>query len=392
MRGGKTRAARKQGAAGPKAGRRVVAPVAAGRKMVSQGAPSSRRVSHRELVGLINVTAGADYQLVGQTALTPGYDLNPGNVVLFPWLSHIAMGFEKYRFTKVRFDMVTGNSTSSPGRIHLGFDYDYDDVPPSTLAAAGAMMGFQSGPIWSDLSLSLDIARLNSGIPTRYVSSGHSLNGLEPRTVYGGFLVVAAVGATAGGTFELYVSYDVELTIPQLPEMELTSLNKTTPDVSFAIAGAKPLRMDGAQTIPVVVPGAAAPTMLHGGTGVPFTSAIDIRGLTGTLSSECRASGWTASPGTTAPGSRLTYSCHDVNGTFLGQVDTPVPQFGVFSAWDPGQWTTMGADTFANGSFSLSTLTTAYPQMVYLCPFIWNAIVKGGEAFIDLVLTTKLRQ
>ena len=66
------------------------------------------------------------YSLVNSTKLL--FQVNPGNVNLFPWLSTISTCYERYRFHKLRYEYVPWIGTSATGAIQCSFDYDASDV------------------------------------------------------------------------------------------------------------------------------------------------------------------------------------------------------------------------------------------------------------------------
>jgi hypothetical protein len=167
----------------------------------------------------------------------PGYDLNPGNCILFPWLSIVARGYEKFRFHRMRFELVPRNPTTQQGTVYMGFDYDYDDdvaTSPSTLMIN---RGAISGDVWTPKEMLLDIQRLNEDMPWRYVESGGRSQSTG-RMMYGGYLMVATYGLTAAVSFDLFVEYDVELSLPALHSQRLET-NLSLPADQLLQAGVK---------------------------------------------------------------------------------------------------------------------------------------------------------
>jgi hypothetical protein len=56
---------------------------------------------------------------------------NPGNNLDFPWLSQIATRFEKYKFKKLTYRIVSYLPTTSAGNMGMYFDYDPVDTYPT---------------------------------------------------------------------------------------------------------------------------------------------------------------------------------------------------------------------------------------------------------------------
>lgn len=173
-------------------------------KVSSSG--NSRRIRHRELVGSILGSVGFEANR---------YDLNPGISSTFPWLSSQADGWEQYRFHKLCFEYVTRTATSTVGSVILAPDYDPTDSPPSTEAIATSYMDAVENAPWVDQTCLLNSNAMFPMGPRKFVRS--SMVAGDPRTYDAGtfyLCTVEEVGANAIG--KLWVSYDVELYIPQL--------------------------------------------------------------------------------------------------------------------------------------------------------------------------------
>jgi hypothetical protein len=55
------------------------------------------------------------------------YLINPGNVLLFPWLSQVAPAWERYRFQKLSIEYVPSCSTATAGDVAMFVDFDPED-------------------------------------------------------------------------------------------------------------------------------------------------------------------------------------------------------------------------------------------------------------------------
>lgn len=170
-------------------------------------------IKKREFARSVSLNSSG-FTIVPPSASIPGFDLNPANAILFPWLSTIAGSYEKYSFESLSFEIVSSCPTSYPGRMYAAFDYDYDDNVPVEKAAIMANKTSADFPVWNTGKLVIDPKILNCDIPWRYTSMNSRLNGVEPRTVYGGFLILATdQPVTNQLTFDIWVDYVVRLKI-----------------------------------------------------------------------------------------------------------------------------------------------------------------------------------
>lgn len=172
------------------------------------------RIRRTEFVGSITNGAVTGYSLIGVSAQTPGYDLNPGCNLLFPWLSGISQFYERFKFNSIRFSVTPSQATATAGRLYLAVDYDYDDNPPGTKAQMMSNQTHVEGSVWSQLQMSCLPSELHPDSRMKYVSHATRQNFIEPRTAYCGYLVIAVDSPTANLQFDLEVTYDVELHLP----------------------------------------------------------------------------------------------------------------------------------------------------------------------------------
>lgn len=189
---------------------RVVAPVATSSRLraspprISQLGASSVTVSHREYVADLTPSTTL-WTLLGSHRITPT------NSALFPWLVKIARNYERYRFRSLCFDYIPRTSTSAQGSISLMVDFDPVDDPPASKAEFLNSFGAVSGPFWSEQSLQVPSQVLQS---RGALFNGSAPAGTDPKTYYLGNLNIGTVG-TSNTVGELYISYSVELSIPQ---------------------------------------------------------------------------------------------------------------------------------------------------------------------------------
>ena len=84
-------------------------------------------IRHTEFVGSVPVSGDVGAMSMRKLAC------NPANSQMFPWLSLIARGYEKYRIHKMNFRYVAQASTFTSGSAFLYIDYDPLDPTPTDL-------------------------------------------------------------------------------------------------------------------------------------------------------------------------------------------------------------------------------------------------------------------
>jgi len=178
---------------------------------------SSRRqvIEQDEFIAVVNGTNSAT------PTVTP-YPINPGQVGTFPWLSKVALLFEKYTFEALEFYFKTRTSqfqTQGQGAVVLSCDYDAADAPPTTLQQTLDMDPHVDDVPYEQLRLFLQPFELNDGgrRKGKYVRPGALPGGGDIKTYDAGNLFVTTVnnGSTAE-LGELRVRYRVRLEVPVL--------------------------------------------------------------------------------------------------------------------------------------------------------------------------------
>lgn len=172
-------------------------------------AGGGRLVTHREYVAPIAADAfdfTLDHQLV----------LNPGNALLFPWLSTIALQYETYRFIKLRFVYTARTSTATPGSVIFTPDYDPSDPAPPNLRAALTASGSLESVPWKDLSISLPTSALHADMPRKHTRD--VINNIPDSSKYDAGIFRAATAGFIAEVGHLWVEYTVSLQTPQLPQ------------------------------------------------------------------------------------------------------------------------------------------------------------------------------
>jgi hypothetical protein len=178
---------------------------------------SSRRqvIEQDEFIAVVNGTNSAT------PTVTP-FPINPGQAGTFPWLSKVALLFEKYTFEALEFYFKTRTSqfqTQGQGAVVLSCDYDAADAPPTTLQQTLDMDPHVDDVPYEQLRLFLQPFELNDGgrRKGKYVRPGALPGGGDIKTYDAGNLFVTTVnnGSTAE-LGELRVRYRVRLEVPVL--------------------------------------------------------------------------------------------------------------------------------------------------------------------------------
>lgn len=118
------------------------------------GAVLSGRDTYPLVAGTGSSMIVQNYELVheltaGGGAFTAGGDvLNPGLSGNFPWLSHLAQNYSKFRWISLRYIYVPACSTASAGVEWLYFKYDYLDNAPASLSDVMASDTSCMGNVW----------------------------------------------------------------------------------------------------------------------------------------------------------------------------------------------------------------------------------------------------
>jgi len=172
-------------------------------------------VKHRELVK--DVTSSINF-------FNSSYLINPGNNVLFPWLSQIAKSFEEYEFLGliVEYKSTSGSAIASTnnalGSVVISTDYNCENANAASKRAMETMEFSTSAGTDTTFIHPVECAKTRNVLPRQYVTSAVSTDNVpgDPRFYYLGNLQVATVGQQQSDVNigELWVSYQVRLSRP----------------------------------------------------------------------------------------------------------------------------------------------------------------------------------
>jgi len=351
-------------------------PVSFGRVTSSEISPSIL-IKSRELCCTLSTEANPNFQLLGNSANFPGYDINPSCVLLFPWMSQIARAFEKYRFEKLSFELVARNSTVAAGVVYMGIDYDWDDVPATTATELMANRGTVSSNVWQSLRFDVDIRRLNMDVPYRYVADVPRSNNSQ-RMVYGGFLMIATAGLNSNCTFDLFAEYHTKFDLPALHHIDeargvdfdshyFLDTNVPTPSPCPTIPGLS-TSVSGVSGCPTFVS-----TVLNCPSG---TAAYQVPSTqNGSLSYSAELATTLQKPSLYATLTQGGFRAFNNRGIDLGEVpdEAFLSRNSSQGPLKPYDWETVGALGAISATLNFAALRAVMPLAAYLVPFFTSA-------------------
>jgi hypothetical protein len=320
---------------------------------------------------------------------------------MFPWLSRIAPSWERYRFVNnVTFHLIPGNPSTSSGRVFMSADLDWDDPVPATKAEALQSRFAVEGGVWNPLSLTIPASDLMRGMPWRYVQHP-TRSDPEPRTVFAGFLVIGATSATAGNTWDLWVTYNVDLDVVQLSDQApiFRGLDPTTGEPTDVAAYATGIGGTNAALVPPQVFSGPDPTSFkevslepipasYASADTPPQRALDLSQLAmqglRTLSTIMGVSKAGSAPssilGSHSP--TLEHALFASNGNFLGVVSELLGGGGAYpkmSGVPNAASQLVGDPAYATEEVDLFKLASMAPNARWIVPF-FTALVSSFSA------------
>lgn len=141
--------------------------------------------------------------------------VNPGNPLLFPWLSSIASSFEEYRFKALKFHFKSFTPTSERGRLTMALDYDAADPVPTSYQELCVNDDFLETNVWKTATLTSRSQYRDLNAKFRYVRAGPVPTNTDVKTYDVAQLLIAT--SSSSGTQDigdLWVEYECELQIP----------------------------------------------------------------------------------------------------------------------------------------------------------------------------------
>lgn len=140
--------------------------------------------------------------------------IQPGLATLFPWLCNFAQRYEKYRFKKLHFHLSPLKAASNNGVMMLAVDVDSLDSIPACKSEMMNLEGASRSSIWSPCTYN---QRTSAFQFPWYMLRGGSISSSDLKTYDCGQLLFASFGcADTSDIAELWVDYEIELSVPQL--------------------------------------------------------------------------------------------------------------------------------------------------------------------------------
>lgn len=181
-----------------------------GKAPMVKASRDSCNIKHRELIGRVTGSVGF--------ANAFSFALNPGLAATFPWLSIMAQGWEEYQFKKLQFLFRTSTGSTTPGTLIMAPDYDAADAAPLTENVVCAYQGAIADAPWKDMTGSVNASRMSGALGRRrYLRNAPLAANLDIKTYDVGNYFICTVDGTAVPWGKVWVEYDVDFFVPQLP-------------------------------------------------------------------------------------------------------------------------------------------------------------------------------
>lgn len=152
------------------------------------------------------------------------FSLNPGQSETFPWLSNLAESYEQYRIRGLIFQFVslsadaTASVATSLGYVAMSTQYDVLDAPFSTKQEMENYDMAQSCKPSRSQIHGVECAPKQSVLHELYVRPGDAPPTSDLRMYdFGNFSIASSAPGTLVTLGELWVSYDIELFKPKMP-------------------------------------------------------------------------------------------------------------------------------------------------------------------------------
>lgn len=188
-----------------------------GRNPVIKANRDSCNIKHKEFIG--NITGSVAF------AIQQFLSVNPGLSATFPWLSVMAQAWEEYRFRSLRFVYKTRTGSTTIGSIIMAPDYDSSDAQPLSEQVLTTYAQVVEDAPWKDITCVLKTSNENPLGRRHFIRTGALAANLDIKTYDIANFVVATVDASGAVPFgKLWVEYDVDFFIPQLPPTGLNPI------------------------------------------------------------------------------------------------------------------------------------------------------------------------
>ena len=343
-------------------------------------------VSRREFVGTATNASATSFVMSAVSVSMPGYDFNPSEPTMFPWLSQIANSYERFRFNRVNLEFVPSAAASTAGRYYVAVDYDYDDAVPTTKAGMMGNATAVEAAIWQPCRLECDPRALNADMPARYVSCTTRGLAVEGRTAFAGYMMIAFDTPTANQLVDIWVEYEVELSTPVYDAAFIqdpgwgtdSSYTELVPAQGTGYARAVPASFSAnpAGAVRYVLTGQAGIPVLRStifGSAFTYPYALDIKDANGKgiLELTTAITAPALSPEQIILNSPIPeFSVLDSLGNYLISVSTLTGNQRVWGAKLPAELTLAGKTAYTTVTLLLRNLLREFPSARFLAPLV----------------------
>ncbi len=169
---------------------------------------ATERFTNQEAVA--DVLASSDFSVAT-------FDINPGLVKTFPWLSSVAAKWDQYRFTRFRVHYVPRTATSADGSVVISPEYNALDNIPTTMMEATNTQDASEGTVWEESFVDFDIKAMFPIGPRKHIRAWAVPGDRSAYDAGRVNIAVAGVNSVAAGNVigRIWISYTVEFHVPQ---------------------------------------------------------------------------------------------------------------------------------------------------------------------------------
>ena len=169
-------------------------------------------VKHKEYIK--DITGTSTYNV-------EGFDVQPGDATVFPWLAGIARSYQQYKIKSMDFIFRSTSADSVSAATNLGsvmlvHECDPSAGIPQSKSDILTMAGVRDTKPSLSVKCSLDVnARRTNADNTHYIRAGDVPDGASKKEYDYGTFYLATAGCATNVIGELWVVYEIELLRPQ---------------------------------------------------------------------------------------------------------------------------------------------------------------------------------
>lgn len=195
-------------------------------------------------------------RVVSKSASTSEFwlNMNPGDATVFPWLSIIAAGYEKFKIHKLKVKYLHTCPATQAGQYAMYFDYDARDNQLSDMHLALQNYDRANGAVYEDSTLTYK--KSVESLKSYYIQKAATPSAswvVDETPAKLNLLVADGINDIFVGN--LFLDYEIELEVPAIDVAHSTTSLCITPTDSVPTGGSSV--MDAIKNlIPVAVPGA----------------------------------------------------------------------------------------------------------------------------------------